>query len=438
MYKSSFFKFQLLRSLIETIKNQRTVLRLSASTAISQILAFLVLPVITHIYAPQEYGRMTLFISASAILVSFSTLKLEVILSIQGNELDSKELVGGIFTLVFFISFMTLPFLLLLQWSLFEEGIDIWSSVFFVAIIILQSAVVVFTQLAFKHRRYKFVELAGPIQNSATSLLQFVFGLIKPNSTSLFLAFIFGRIAGLLPYKYEVRRYFSFCSLGKAVSVIRNYWTKSRYLFFASLYETFTAFLPILVISVVFSLNLAGYVGLIQSIMLAPTVLIGSTFASVLLAEISHSKNILELNHKEISSQILRIMKPLWVATALFIGFTIIIGPKVFQFIVNERWYGATILISWLAIPYGISMIWKSVVNVYIIQNQWREYSHLVLYSSLLSVLFGCIALIVESNWQVIVAAFIGGQSIGQAIGIIIIIKQLSTQSTKSANNLHE
>jgi hypothetical protein len=129
-------------------------------------------------------------------------------------------------------------------------------------------------------------------------------------------------------------------------------------------------------------------------------------------------------------------MQPLWVTTGLFIGFTVVVGPRVFQLIVNERWYGATTLIAWLAIPYGISIIWKSFGNVYIIQNRWKEYSRIVMFSGFLSLLFGCIALIVELNWKVIVVAFIGGQSIGQAIGIINVIKHLSAQRIKSVDNL--
>ena len=436
MYKLLFSKFNSLKRFFDITSEQRTVLRLSASTAMSQILTFLVLPVLTHIYAPKEYGRMTFFISATAILVSVSTLKLETVLSLQTNDNESKELVGSIFTLVLVISCIAFPISLVLQWSLFQVGIDIWTSLLISVIIIVQSAVLVFTQLAFKLRRYKFVELSGPIQNASTSLSQFIFGLIKPTAISLFIAFIIGRIAGLIPYRFEVRKYLTICSPGKAIGVIRNYWAKSRYLFFASLYETFTAFFPILAISAFFGLNLAGYVGLVQSIMLAPTVLIGSTFASVLLAEISHSKNKLNLSEKSISIQIFRMMKPLWVTTGLFVGFTILVGPRVFQLIVNERWYGATTLIAWLAIPYGISMIWKSFGNIYIIQNRWREYSRIVLFSGFLSLLFGCIALIVELNWKVIVVAFIGGQSIGQAVGIIIVIKHLSTQSIKSIDNL--
>lgn len=320
----------------------------------------------------------------------------------------------------------------------FKVGIDIWTSLLISAIIIVQSAMVVFTQLAFKLRRYNSVGLAGPIQNASTSLSQIIFGLIKPTAISLFIAFIIGRTAGLIPYRIEVRRYLNICNPGLALNIIRNHWTKSRYLFFASLYETFTAFIPILAISAFFGLNLAGYLGLVQSIMLAPTVLIGSTTASVLLAEISHSKNQLNLSEKSISIQIYRMMKNLLVATGLFIGFAIVFGPRVFQLIVNERWYGATTLIVWLAIPYGINMIWKSFGNIYIIQNRWKEYSHIVLFSGCLSLLFGSIALIIELNWEVVVVAFIGGQSIGQAVGIIIAIKHLLIQNINSFENLRE
>ena len=105
MYKLLFSKFNSLNRLFDITSEQRTVLRLSASTAMSQILTFLVLPVLTHIYAPKEYGRMTFFISATAILVSVSTLKLETVLSLQTNDNESKELVGSIFTLVLVIHY---------------------------------------------------------------------------------------------------------------------------------------------------------------------------------------------------------------------------------------------------------------------------------------------------------------------------------------------
>lgn len=117
MHKLLFFNFKSLRRFFDITSEQKIVLRLSASTATSQILTFLVLPVLTHIYAPKEYGRMTFFVSAATVVVSVSTLKLETVLSMQNNDIESKELVGSIFTLVLFISFIAFPISLLLQWS---------------------------------------------------------------------------------------------------------------------------------------------------------------------------------------------------------------------------------------------------------------------------------------------------------------------------------
>jgi O-antigen/teichoic acid export membrane protein len=94
---------------LKVTKKKNAVLRLSISSAISQLVTFIFLPILTHIYSPAEYGKLTLIISASAVVISISTLRFETIFMGTKDISDSNNLIKSMVFIALLTSLVSLP-----------------------------------------------------------------------------------------------------------------------------------------------------------------------------------------------------------------------------------------------------------------------------------------------------------------------------------------
>ena len=83
------------------------VLKLVSGSVTSQILAILLVPLITRIYSPDDMGVFQLFLAVSGILVIFSTFSYQFAIMLPKTEEDSVNIVFLSLILVTFISLLT-------------------------------------------------------------------------------------------------------------------------------------------------------------------------------------------------------------------------------------------------------------------------------------------------------------------------------------------
>ena len=83
------------------------VLKLVSGSVTSQILSILLVPIITRIYSPDDFGISQLFISISGILVIFSTFSYQFAIMLPKTEEDSANVVSLCVVLVTIISLLT-------------------------------------------------------------------------------------------------------------------------------------------------------------------------------------------------------------------------------------------------------------------------------------------------------------------------------------------
>ena len=83
------------------------VLKLVSGSVASQILAILLVPLITRIYSPDDLGVFQLFVSVSGILVIFSTFSYQYAIMLPKTDEDSANIVFLCSVLVTLISLLT-------------------------------------------------------------------------------------------------------------------------------------------------------------------------------------------------------------------------------------------------------------------------------------------------------------------------------------------
>jgi len=83
------------------------VLKLVSGSVTAQILGILLIPIITRIYNPDDFGIFQLFISISGILVIVSTFSYQLAIMLPKTEEDAANITSVCVVLVTLISILT-------------------------------------------------------------------------------------------------------------------------------------------------------------------------------------------------------------------------------------------------------------------------------------------------------------------------------------------
>src|SRR5262245_27106208 len=71
----------------------RDVLLLSGGTGISQLIALTILPLLTRLYSPKDFGVLTLYISIVTLLSVFTSLDYERMIMLSRSHRSASQLV---------------------------------------------------------------------------------------------------------------------------------------------------------------------------------------------------------------------------------------------------------------------------------------------------------------------------------------------------------
>ena len=91
------------------------------------------------------------------------------------------------------------------------------------------------------------------------------------------------------------------------------------------------------------------------------------------------------------------------------------------------NWQESSNMITWLAIPYSVNILWKPIVNILYLEKKWKTYSQFTVANCLLSGVFGGLALFFGYGWKAIAFSFICGQAISQLMAIFYVYKKYLT-----------
>jgi O-antigen/teichoic acid export membrane protein len=402
------------------------ILNLSFGVAAAQILSLTALPIITNTYLPSDYGKFIIIISAVSIFVPFSTFRLETIIIKTTNNEEFTLIVSILFKTILKTTLLSFLLFFVIQIYYFKFSNKIFfDSLFFSFILLIQSSINVITQIALKLKIYNRISMSGVVQNFLTYVSQFILGLISSTSKSLLLGYIIGRASSLLIYRQIIKE--NYTKGKKQLRVIskfdKKYYPVSKYLTAASIIESILYLAPSIIIGKTFGLSYSGYIGAVQTLLIFPTTLFGSTFGSILFSEFNLVSNkFSKIQKKKIFSNF---TMPLLLISLAFIFINSFAGPAIFNLITNDKWADGAILLRLLAFSFGINILWKVLTYFFYLTSNWLYYFYFTLLNLLLALLFVSLALLFKFDWTISVFLFFIGQTLGQIIGIVFAAKNI-------------
>lgn len=398
-------------------------LKIGSGTLLAQAATFLFLPVISRIYIPEEYGKLSILISLAFVLIPLGTLKLDLILVVVKNDDEADNLLKIAMLASLITSIATFPFTL--SYFHLVENIEFQDSLFqsflFSILLLVQCMSILSVQAMLRLRKDNVIVASSIMQNSAIALMQVTLGKIHASGEILITGFILGKIMGILPtmksISYKIFRVKA--STQNLFLTFRRHAKTGTLLISASFFDAASFSMPALIVGILFEIKYAGIIGLTQSVLTVPITLIGGAIGSVILSEIAKSKRENNSESAGINSPLASLAKPLILASISFTFFSILLGPKIFEYFLGESWSESAKLVTWLAIPFGINFLWQPLSNLLYVEGNWQTYLNFSILRFTLSFLFGFSIFFFGFGWVQVTSGFVLGGSLAQLIGII-------------------
>ena len=411
---------------MKNIRNR--VLKLGAGTVIAQLISILSVPVITRMYGPEEYGHLTLFLSTTSILIPLATLRIESRLVVTENPEIAGTMLREAFKIAFvfcvFVNVLTfIYFLIASSYDLLECLI---SSILLTLVLFGQALGIVFVQVALRVKLDANISQSSVIQNFSTAAAQMLFGFLNPVGNLLISGFVAGRFLGYISLLAEVKRLYMFGKKQKQnlIELYQKQLALNKSLISASFIDTSILGLPTILIGAKFGVEYAGYIGLTQTLLMVPITLIAGAFGSVIISELANRSTTSDSLVQQNRALLSYIGKKLMIAALIFALFTGLAGPRIFLIALGSSWETASTLISVLALPFAVTLVWQPLMNVYLAQRLYDKYLRISITRIVVALMIGGIFMALNFSWIAVIGGFFYGNMFVQIKNLFDLHKQ--------------
>lgn len=269
----------------EFIKNVAVVM---TGTAVSQLIAIVVTPILTRNYTPEDFGYYTTFIAVYTVLCSFATGKYERVILLSKNDNDIIVVSSLGITISFFFSafLLTVIYLLSVFFNLNSWGIDNlllkWLYVIPLLLIVYAINLIFLTYLNYK-KNFKEISKSRVIKTFVSISVSLLCIFFLKNMGGL----ILGELLGLLfstVYLYPRLKFlfrFSDKITSQFATVATRYKNFPLYNIPSDLLNNSSSQLPVFFLTPIYGVQATGQYSLMKRMLDAPVTLLSSSILEV-------------------------------------------------------------------------------------------------------------------------------------------------------------
>lgn len=375
----------------------RNVLTLMTGSTIAQAIPIAIMPILTRIYSPEEFGILALFVAVSFVLGSIANARYELAIILPKEDEVAIEVAAlGLLISTIFSLFLLLPVIVFneqITGYLGNEEIGYW--LYFIPFSVWMIGV--FNVLNFLHTRkknYKDLAIANVYKSVGMSVIQLGLGLLKSSVNGLIYGQIFSYMFANYPlakkacFEYDFRK----VTLVGLKKVFIRYKHLPIYAMPAILANGLSTHLINVLISLYFSVATLGFYSIVQKVLGLPTTLIGGAIGQVYYEEGVKEKN---KNGHAKKSFLMAFKKLFLVAIPVFM-LAYFIVEDVFIFAFGSEWKKAGEYASSLILFFGIRFVSASLsITVSIFEK-----NHLSLIINLIILSVSICLLVITSGYS--------------------------------------
>jgi len=371
-----------------------SILKLLTATILGQILGILVMPLLSRLYTPADFGLFQLFISLVALIATISCLSYSSAINLPQKHEDAANIVTLCFFLIIITSIITTIFFVVFSENvdriLNTPGLSYYFLLLPFAIIFNSSAYVLGFWLS-RREEFGIMATGNLISSISGKAVSVGSGILSPSPFGL----IFGTIINdatifvvFLRSTIKDFRFFHDVSYEKIKQLAYRYKKFPQYDLIAHLANSATMQCTPFLLVFFFSPIIVGYYAMAHLVINLPVKLVANSFSSVFYQKLCVEKKVTGSVKKIVKSVHTRLIS-IGMFGCLIV---MIIGPELFTFVLGKNWYTAGVYAQILT-PYFfvvfISVPLFSILNVMEKQDIFLWFNLLTLCSTIAVLIIG-------------------------------------------------
>jgi O-antigen/teichoic acid export membrane protein len=325
---------------------------LSGGSVLAQLFNVALMPVITRLYGPKNFGQLALFMAFFSVAIVAASLNYEYAIVSARNNREAAQL-------TFCSVLLSLPTSLIAGFAFYglvRFGILGYGSMpFYTAVLIVPALICAacFSTLRYwllRQERFGLISRGTVIQNAGRALVQSGLGCLGPHTVGLLAGEIIGRCASMGRMLRAAWPVLKVELAGSNLPQVKDTLKRNRhfalYSLPSSLLDTLAASISFPLVVYFYGLNTGGSFALVARALALPAVLITAN-----VADAFHSKAALLLQEdpKALPGFLKRVA-----AVLLLVGLCpaitlVLFGPRLFEWIFGSKWVEAGMMAAWAA-----------------------------------------------------------------------------------------
>lgn len=375
----------MLRNKSEFTKN---ILTLMTGTAIAQAIPIAISPILTRIYAPEDFGVFALFVAIISILGNIANAKYELAIMLPKKDEDAINIFALGFIITCMITFASLILVIVFNEYftnfLGNEAIRIW--LYFVPIALFFTGMFnILNYFNNRRKNYKDLRNAIILKSIVLSIVQIIVGFVKSGASGLISGQILSNMFANMKLARNILKdkiLVSKIRKEKIIALAKRYKNFPKYNLPSSFADTFSQQLPFFFITKFFSLSINGYFSFAQKIISLPSSFIAKSISQVFFQKISENRNRRIRNLYILKKTIIKLfIIILPISTILFL-----FAPTIFTVAFGKEWIKAGEIAKYLSVSLIIIFI-SSTLSVTLIVYEKLKILAIWQYFYLLSII---------------------------------------------------
>jgi O-antigen/teichoic acid export membrane protein len=340
--------------------------------ASAQLIAMLVMPLITRIYSPNQFAVLAVFTALLNILGSVACLRFEIAIPLPERQADGEVLVTLSLLSTLLISALTTIILAFYGRNIlshFSEGRlleFLWMipvSVFFIGI--YQA----FRYYSIRIGRFASVAKNRIIQVVGCATVQISMGLLGLGAIGLLLGQLFNQSAGVIGLSRKTDYWLNFrdtLSFQRLSEVFQTFSRFPKYSVLETLANNLGSQAPILIIGVFAESSEVAYLSLAIMAISAPMGLLGNSLSQAFLSKAASEFRMGRLH--EFSLDAVNLLFKLCGGPILCAG---ILAPTLFPIVFGESWARSGVIVSWMTGAFLMQIVTSPIsILLHVTSNQ--------------------------------------------------------------------
>lgn len=363
----------------------RNVIKLISGTAIAQVVPFLILPILTHYYTPQDFTILENYMVFIEILVVVATLKYEfAIMQPKKNE-DAIQLVFFILVLSGIVSILYTLLGIGLSSSIAQvlpiPGIEVFLP--WVGLgVFLYAIHLSFNYWFSRNKKYGLLATTKVVETSTSESAKLGIGIFQYTNFGLIIGLITGRLVMGVFYlinflKNPLVRAQAF-DKARIKVLAKTYDKYPKYTFWSSLLGRSTAWGHVFLFTIYFE-PIVGFIALARRLLFAPLNIISNSYSQVFYQRVSEIEDGITLMKIYKNS-----LKPLMAISISAVIVVLAIPDGTVDYVLGPEWKGTQpylqILVFWFVINFLSTSV--SFINIHLGKQKqmlYLDFIHAVL-----------------------------------------------------------